>query len=233
MARKTFPRPINFSPQCAVTSKARKRPLAPSYRAHTRSRAPTPQAFRWSTSMRVPTVISPGASDGSTARDAATSIRPIMAGVESTAGRRGSKCWMVNSWGTSCSKLCSRPRASAAGSVDNAALQSLAGNRAQVAGRGRRAEEAAENLSECEPQLGPQPPLQRAVILRAAKDVAHQRAEGRASPHELDHARGHRAAQKRAGKQTPRHVHGKLKIRGEFRSEEHTSELQSPYDLVC
>src|SRR5208282_2278126 len=90
MARKTRPRPMTCSPERATVSKMRKRPLYPARRAWARTVAPTVAAFRWSTSMLVPTVRAPGGSSSRTACAEAISIIPIMAGVERTAGKRGS-----------------------------------------------------------------------------------------------------------------------------------------------
>src|SRR5271170_5787075 len=120
--------------------------------------------------MRVPTVISPSASAGSMARAAAISISPIIAGVESTDGSRGLWYAIVYSLGTSFSSVCSRPSGREAGSVGNGRLLShreSARHRAQIPRRRRRTEEAAEDLSQRQPQLSPQPALQRAVVLRA------------------------------------------------------------------
>src|SRR5208282_6445187 len=59
--------------------------------------------------MRVPTVIAPAGSSGCTACAAAISIMPIIAGVESTGGRRQSIEAMVHSRGTTRCTAAARP----------------------------------------------------------------------------------------------------------------------------
>src|SRR5882762_3423084 len=73
------------------------------------------------------------------------------------------------------------------------------------AGRGGPVEvqDAGDELADGDPQMAPKPALQTGVILRSTEEIAHQLPEYRAAPHELNHARGNRAAQKRSAVEPP------------------------------
>src|SRR6202041_436828 len=178
--------------------------------------------------MRVPTVIAPDGSSGCTACNAAISIMPIIAGVESTGGRRGSNAAIVHSCGTTRCTEDSRPMRGipATGACEIAErfaffagalrlrgftrrfIASL--RRFSVAGRSwcatsptddrARIKEAAREFRDGDAQLSPQPALKAAIILRAAEDVANQTAKCREIVHQLHHARADGAAQKISAK---------------------------------
>src|SRR6266852_9724284 len=71
------------------------------------------------------------------------------------------------------------------------------------AGGPLKIQNAGNELAERPAQMAQHPLLQRTVILRAAKQIAHQLAKYRVTLQELHHARGYRAAQKRAAIETP------------------------------
>src|SRR6266404_1857886 len=77
------------------------------------------------------------------------------------------------------------------------------------------AQDAGDEFANRDAQMPPQPPLQAGVILRSAEEIAHQLPEHRAAPHELHHARGNRAPQKRSSIEAPHDACRELQLRAE------------------
>src|SRR5260370_41599089 len=74
---------------------------------------------------------------------------------------------------------------------------------------------AGDEFADGDSEVPPESPLQAGVILRAAEEIAHQLTKHRAAPHELHHARGHRAPQKRSSIETPHDACRELQLRAE------------------
>src|SRR5712664_2766681 len=64
-------------------------------------------------------------------------------------------------------------------------------------------QDAGDEFADGDSQMPPESPLQAGVILRPAKEVAHQLPKHRAASHELHHARCNRASQERSAIETP------------------------------
>src|SRR5712692_9116239 len=91
------------------------------------------------------------------------------------------------------------------------------GSRARKAcpGGAVQAQNAGNEFANCDAQMSPESAFQTGVILRPAEQIAHQLPEHRAAPHELHHARGNRAPQKRSSIKTPHDARCELQFGAE------------------
>src|SRR5580658_206867 len=81
-------------------------------------------------------------------------------------------------------------------------------------GRAVQVQDAGDEIAHGDSELAPKAAFETAVILRAAKEIAHQLAKYRAAAHELDHACCNGGAQERAAIEAAHDARGKFQFGG-------------------